>query len=236
MPDRVVIQSTIETAPALDGSGIVAALGVAMVTGCRVGQCRVMGRFGSKATTRLSSPLCGLPDSHISIRPLDFRTRRGSPLLEGEGQGEGCDLSESGALCTRGDSALDPGSSCPSPQPSPARERGPVALCRQWRCPPEICGHRSLCGGVWPPKVFGSGRGPARGERRCRTRFNPSCRPRLILNPGSPLAGLRPGPTPADAGATLPRRGGREERVGAHPPDPATPGASKGPRGRIGQC
>ena len=57
-----------------------------------------------------------------------------------------------------------------------------------------------LCGGGWPPKGVG------RGERRCRTRLWPSRRPRLSRKPGSPLAGLRPGPPPADAGATLPRR------------------------------
>ena len=52
-----------------------------------------------------------------------------------------------------------------------------------------------LCGGGWPPK------GAGRGERRCGTMLSAACGSRLILTPRSPL------PTPADAGATLPRRG-----------------------------
>ena len=61
-----------------------------------------------------------------------------------------------------------------------------------------------------PPSAEEGGprKGVGRGERRCRTRLRPSCRSRPFRKPGSPL------PTPADAGATLPRRGGRETRLG----------------------
>jgi ATP-dependent helicase Lhr and Lhr-like helicase len=79
-------------------------------------------------------PLPPSPDARARLRGHaerpDMAAGPGAGPLSraGEGQGEGGELSGRGSVLTRVDGALDPEPSRPSPQPSPARERGQIAL------------------------------------------------------------------------------------------------------------
>ncbi len=82
----------------------------------------------SASPARWDRPICeGWRDPGRSRSTFDSGWSAGPLSRAGEGQGEGSGLSGGGAPGTRVAGLLDPESSRPSPQPSPARERGPVA-------------------------------------------------------------------------------------------------------------
>ncbi|WP_331314533.1 DNA polymerase Y family protein [Methylobacterium mesophilicum] len=76
------------------------------------------------------SPAAGLADPYIGAGNGVSGSIAGPLLRAGEGWAEGRAASGSG---TRGDGVLDPDASCPSAQPSPARERGRSALLHRSR-------------------------------------------------------------------------------------------------------
>jgi protein ImuB len=79
------------------------------------------------------SPAAGLAEAYIGAGNAASGSVAGPLSRAGEGQGEGGELSGQGVPCQCVYGVLDPERSRPSPQPSPARERGPDALLPQRR-------------------------------------------------------------------------------------------------------
>ncbi|MFB0491855.1 protein ImuB [Methylobacterium sp. OAE515] len=88
------------------------------------------------------SAAAGLVDSNIGAGRAASGSLTGPLSRAGEGQGEGRELSGKGAPSQCVDGVRRSVPSRPSPQPSPARERGPVALPHQGRRPTEMGEHR----------------------------------------------------------------------------------------------
>ncbi|MEE7489455.1 DUF6504 family protein [Methylobacterium oryzae] len=107
--------------------------GVLWVAGAGHGPSTDRGVGRPRARLPLPAPAAGLAAAYIGAGRAASGSVAGPLSRAGEGQGEGRELSERGANGTRGDGVLDPDASRPSPQPSPARERGPGALLHQRR-------------------------------------------------------------------------------------------------------
>jgi len=93
-------------------------------------------------------PAAGLAEPYIAVGNAASGSVAGPLSRAGEvcfrrKPGEGSGPSGRGTTGTRRDGALDPETSGPSPQPSPARERGPVALLHHGRRPTEMGEPRS---------------------------------------------------------------------------------------------
>ncbi|XYD09622.1 DNA polymerase Y family protein [Methylobacterium sp. NMS12] len=84
------------------------------------------------------SAAAGLGDTFIRAGKTASGSLTGPLSRVGEGQGEGRELSGKGTSDPCVDGVRSSVSSCPSPQPSPARERGPVGLLHQGRRPAEM--------------------------------------------------------------------------------------------------
>ena len=173
----------------------------------------------------------GEPEADVACVDGAFRFRMvvgsgAGPLSRaGEGQGEGRAASGNGSTDPHVDGVLDPERSRPSPQPSPARERGQVALAHQRECPPKMRDHRSPCageGGSRPLPTQSAPIGspsPARwGERGA----DPTAQPEERSLRGALAVFLQPDRgRDADRKAGLPRSGA--------PPDPRLSGVPSGP-------